>query len=178
MKAVSKPLLLTALLLPGVIHAYPLDGYKETGIGRLEAARLAQLGKIPGRKQPPGALLPLQYVDLRLLDYPDLQLPPPDPGFSAKITRLLGRQKSRYGLAVLDISDPAHPLYAEHRGDYRQNVGSVGKILVALAVFQALADIYPDDIEARKQILHDTIITADDFIYTDHHKVRFWDPLR
>ena len=30
--------------------------------------------------------------------------------------------------------------------DYRQNVGSVGKLVVALALFQALADPYPDDL--------------------------------
>ncbi len=54
-------------------------------------------------------------------------------------------------LAVLDLSDPAKPRYAEHRGDHRQNVGSVGKLVVALALFQALADLYPDDIEARTQ---------------------------
>ncbi len=53
----------------------------------------------------------------------------------------------------------------------------VGKILVGLALFQALADIYPNDIEARKKILHKTIITADDFIKTDHHTVRIWDPV-
>ncbi len=178
MNAITKCLLLMTLLLPGATHAYPLDAYKDTGIRRIEAARLTQLGKIPGRKQPPGALLPLQAVDLRLLDYPDFKLPPPDPGFSAKISRLLGRQKSRYGIAILDISEPAHPLYAEHRGGYRQNVGSVGKILVALAVFQALADIYPDDLEARRRTLHDTIIVADDFIVSDHHSVRLWNPVK
>ena len=55
-----------------------------------------------------------------------------------------------YGLAVLDLSDPAKPRYAEHRADHKQNVGSVGKLVVALALFQALADAYPDDLEARR----------------------------
>lgn len=164
----------TALLLPLTATAYPLDGYQETGIRRVEAVRLAVLGKMPGRQQPPGALLPGKYVTLRLLDYPQLELPSPDPEFTAKIVELLGSQKGRYGIAALDISDPANPVYAEYRGDYRQNVGSVGKLLVGLAIFQALADIYPDDIDARKRVLHDTIITADKFIQTDHHTVRLW----
>lgn len=161
-------------LLPVNGYSYPLDGYQDTGIGRVEAARLAVMGKISGPQQPPGALLPTQYVDLRLLDYPALDLPKPDPEFTAKITELLGSKRDRYGIAVLDLSDPAQPVYAEYRGDYKQNVGSVGKLLVALAIFQALADIYPDQTEDRKRILHDTIITADKFIQTDSHTVRLW----
>jgi hypothetical protein len=156
--------------------AYPLDAYSDTGIRRIEAARLAVLGKMRGRPQPPGALLPANLVELRLLDHPDLKLPEPDPEFTAHVVRLLGHRTSRYGIAVLDLSDIDHPRYAEHRGDFRQNVGSVGKIAVAVALFQALADNYPDDIKARKRILRETIITADEFIQWDHHEVRIWHP--
>ncbi len=156
--------------------AYPLDAYPATGIRRLEAARLAVLGKIHGQRQPPGALLPTGLVDLRLLDYPDLKLPEPDPEFTAQILPLLGDNMERYGIAVLDLSDPDHPRYAEHRADVRQNVGSVGKLAVAVAVFQALADIYPADIEARKRLLREAVITADEFIQKDHHEVRIWNP--
>ncbi|MBW2429048.1 MAG: peptidoglycan-binding protein [Deltaproteobacteria bacterium] len=156
--------------------AYPLDAYPETGIRRLEAARLAVFGKIRGRPQPPGALLPAALVDLRLMDRPNLQLPEPDPEFTDRIRQLLGDQADRYGISVLDLSDPDHPRYAEHRADFRQNVGSVGKIAVAVALFQALADIYPDDIEARKRLLRETIITADEFIQRDHHEVRIFNP--
>jgi len=155
---------------------YPLDAYPDTGIRRVEAARLAVFGKMRGRRQPPGALLPAGLVDLRLLDHPDLVLPEPDPEFTARVLKLLGNKASRYGVAVLDLSDLDHPRYAEHRADYKQNVGSVGKIAIAMALFQALADIYPDDIEARKQILRETLITADEFIQWDHHEVRLWNP--
>ncbi len=177
MRTTIKRQLFVFLLFPIVVSAYPLDGYEETGIRRVEAARLAVLGEIRGRKQPPGALLPFQYVDLQLLDYPKLNLPVPDPDFTARIIKLLGKAHKRYGISVLDISDPKKPLYAEYRADIQQNVGSVGKILVGLALFQALADIYPDDIEARKKVLRETVITADDFIITDHHTVRIWNPV-
>jgi hypothetical protein len=79
-----------------------------------------------------------------------------------------------YGIALLDLSDPDHPRYAEWNGNQHQNPGSVGKILVALAVFQNLADIYPDDIEARRRVLREAMITADDFSKYDHHTVRIW----
>jgi hypothetical protein len=87
----------------------------------------------------------------------------------------LGEHGNAYGIAVLDLTDPENPNYAEHRGDYRQNVGSVGKIIGALGLFQALADTWPDDLDRRTQVLHDTVITADDFAHRDHHTVRFFD---
>jgi hypothetical protein len=46
--------------------------------------------------------------------------------------------------------------------------------MVAMATFQALADIYPDDVEGRIQVLRNSMVTADEFIISDHHKVPFW----
>ena len=40
-----------------------------------------------------------------------------------------------------------------------------------LAWFQALADVYPDDIDARIRLLRDTPITADAFVENDSHVV-------
>ena len=169
-------LIFLVLVIPDLSVGYPLDAYPATGIRRIEAARLAVLGKMRGRQQPPGALLPAGLVELRLLDRPDLKLPKPDPEFTDRVLQLLGDKADRYGVAVLDLSDPDHPRLAEHRADIRQNVGSVGKLAIALAVFQALADSYPDDIEARKRLLRETVITADEFIRKDHHEVRIWNP--
>jgi len=161
--------------LPSLAGAYPLDGYPETGIRRVEGARLANAGEIPGRKQPAGALLSTAEVDLRLLNYRDMNLPEPDPAFSKQLVKMLGSSASHYGIAVLDISDPDKPRYGEHRGDYKQNTGSVGKLIVALGLFQALADAWPDDIEKRRKILMKTIVTADEFSHWDHHKIRIFD---
>ncbi|MGA9574832.1 MAG: serine hydrolase [Lysobacterales bacterium] len=167
--------LFVAMVVPAVtVMAYPLDGYEDTGIRRVEGARLANEGLAIGGFQPPGAMLTTEEVDLRLLGR-DITLPPADPPFTAKVTALLGGDADRYGIAVLDITDPDHLRYAEYRGDYQQNVGSVGKLLVALGLFQALADTWPDDLERRKAVLRDTIITADDFAHSDHHVVRLFD---
>ena len=156
-----------------ILMAYPLDGYEETGIRRVEGARLANEGLAIGGFQPPGAMLTTEQVDLRLLNE-QLDLPPADPDFTASIKSLLGENADRYGIAVLDITDPNHPRYAEYRGDYRQNVGSVGKLLAALGLFQALADTWPDDLERRKSILRDSVLTADDFAHSDHHSIRIF----
>ena len=156
-------------------QAYPLDAYEETNIGRLEAASRIERDLLKGRKQPKGALLNRNEVDLLLLEHQDLTLPPIDEKFSGQIRSLLGNNASRYGIAVLDLSDLNNIRYAEHNGSQIQNPGSVGKLLVALGIFQALADLYPDDHDKRWQILKETVITADDFIISDSHTVRMWD---
>ncbi|GBC60432.1 hypothetical protein DENIS_1384 [Desulfonema ishimotonii] len=164
------------LLTVTSVRAYPLDGLSHTGIARLEGYRLAQEGKARARRQPPGALLNLDQVDLRLQEYGDMEIPQPDPAFSASVRRLLGKYADRYGLAVLDVTDPARPRYAMHRDLKDHNPGSVGKLVVAVALFQALADTYPDDTEARLRVLRTAMIRADDVILSDHHKVPFWHP--
>ena len=168
--------LLGLIAAAGAAHAYPLDGAEPTGIARLEAYRLAQEGKVQGRKLPKGALLPSSEIRLRLLDRPDFEIPPADPVLSAKLRALLGGDAPRYGVVLLDLSDPAHPRYAEHHPDVAQNPGSVGKLMVALAWFQALADRHPEDLEARRRLLRETPVVADAFIQSDHHTVPFWRP--
>jgi hypothetical protein len=163
------------LLAAGPAAAYPLDGYPETGIRRLLGMSLAVQGVIRDVSQPPGARLGMSEVDLRLGGQ-TLDLPAPDPAFTAQVTGLLGGALGSYGIAVLDLTDPAAPRYAEHRADDKQNVGSVGKIVVALALFQALADTYPDDVESRRRVLRTTVVTADAFSQYDHHTVRMFDP--
>jgi len=176
------PLLLaltvSALLAAGcgrVAQGYPLDGDAHTGIPRLEASRLEHAGVIAGEKQPPGALLELEQVQPRLSALAPFPIPPADPGFSAQITALLEDNADNYGIAVLDISDPNNPRYAAHRDTHKQNVGSVGKLVVALAIFQALADYWPELVD-RERVLRETMITADDFAHSDHHTVRLFDP--
>lgn len=169
------PAMAALLSTVAVIHGYPLDSADTTGIARLEGYSLAHEQVISGPRQPSGALLTADQVDLRLLDQPTLALPEADPVFSAQLVKLMGAEKNRYGVAVIDLSDPDHPRYAEHNAKKQFNPGSVGKVLVALALFQALADVYPDDLEARRRILRDSIVTADAFIHHDHHKAPFWD---
>jgi len=155
--------------------AYPLYGSEDRGIGRLEAARLAHEGIIPGREKVTGELLSVDEVDLRLLGHKDIDLPAPDAGFSKQLRGLLGDDASAYSLAVLDLSDRNAIRYGELGATVARNPGSVGKIAVGLALFQALADIYPGDYEKRMAVLRDSPVTADEFIISDSHTVRIWD---
>jgi len=161
--------LLVSCLAAGPLAAYPLDAYPETGIKRLEAFRVL------GRVLPEGAMLPSEGVTLRLENYPNFEIPAADPELSTAIVETLGADAPHYGVVLLDITDPANPRYAAHNPDRTQNVGSVGKIMVDLAWFQALADLYPDA-EERKRFLKNTTFRANEFIRNDSHKVPFWEP--
>lgn len=167
---------LGTLALGGPAGAYPLDGYADTGIERLEAYRLAQTGKIRGRLLPPGARLPGTAIRLRLSALPDFAIPASDPAFDAELSALLGADAPAYAIAILDLSDPANPRLGTHQPDFAQNPGSVGKLVVALAWFQALADLYPGDDATRDALMRDTVVTADGFVRHDSHDVPFWLP--
>ncbi len=167
-------LVLIASAATTVAGAYPLDAYDDTGIRRLEAYRLMTEGVLEGRRQPAGALLPADMVDLRLTLYRDLEVPPPDPVLTRQVEALLGGNVDDYGIVVLDVTDPYRPRYAEVNADYRQNVGSVGKLIAALGLFQALADAWPDPAD-RVHVLRSRTVTADRFSFTDMHSVPFFD---
>ena len=157
------------------VGAYPLDGWEHTGASRLEAFDLAHEVLLQRGTIRSGAMKRMDEVRLGLVDYPDFRIPPPDAGFSAEIRSLLGGDAGAYGIAVLDITDPAKPFYAEVNPTSAQAPGSVGKIVVALAIFQALADLHPWDVEARNHALRDSAIVASNaFISPDEHVVPFW----
>lgn len=180
MKMIGGLVFLVALTMcTSLALAYPIDGAPLTGIERLEGYRQAQVNKSHRHRLPRGAQLSTAEVDLRLTSHSELDLPVVDPAFTGEVLALLQElsqgQADDFGIAVLDLSDIAHPAYAEHRADKRFNPGSVGKLGVAMGVFQALASAYPDDIEARRRVLRESPVVADAFIQHDHHKVPFWD---
>ena len=159
-------------------RAYPIDGGAYAGIGRLEAQRRIDAGELAGSKRPVGERLSLAEVDVRLADRAALELPDPDPALTKSLARLLGANADRDGLALLDLSDPQRIRYAEWNGRFAQNPGSVGKLVVALALFQGLADAHPESVEARERILRERVVVADAFSVSDHHTVPFWDPVQ
>lgn len=174
MKTLIYIIMLTFLLGVNPVRAYPLDGAEYTGIMRLEGYRLAQEGKARARRLHPGALLGIADVDLRLKGYVDLELPAVDKEFKQQILDILGNQAKRYSISILDLTDRNFPIYAEHRADKNFNPGSIGKLVVAIAVFHELAKAFPDDLELRRAVLQNAEVKADEFIRKDHHKAPFW----
>ncbi|MEM9385540.1 MAG: hypothetical protein AAGA68_10800 [Pseudomonadota bacterium] len=162
------------LVTASLAEAYPLDGYGYTEIRRLEYYRLAQLGELRGRQLPPGAQASLQRITPAWEGSTDLDSFVHDEAYEARIRSVL-EDPTRYGVTVIDLTDPEAPRIAEHNAGFRSNVGSVGKSLVAVALFQQLADIYPDDIAAREALLRETRVVADEFVQYDHHEVPIYD---
>ena len=155
------------------IGAYPIDAYDYTGIRRLDFYNLAQEGVVSGRQLPSGGKLPLKQIRLRGANV-DLDSMVADPEVSAMLKEFVGKQASEYGVALLDLSDPKNPTYAGFNTDYRANVGSVGKTIIALAIYKHLAEMFPDDTAARVNFFKTRQISADRFIEYDDHRVPIW----
>ena len=157
------------LLITPPLRTYPLDGVGSTGIRRLAGYRLVHEGKIKGTvRLPPGAMLPSDQILLHLkgVAFDITPATSHDPYLQAGIERIFGGRDRSYSVALLDISNPQKPLYASLRGDDLKIPGSVGKLCVATGLFGALAANWPS-IPDRQKVLHDTIVEADSFIFTD-----------
>lgn len=167
---------LAALLAVAVAAAaYPLDAFKRTGIRRLEGYRLAAAGKVRNvRPIPKGGQWREADIKLRL-EGVEVPLAEKDPALQRGLERIFAARDTSYGVALLDITDPARPRYASVRGNYRQLPGSVGKILVAAAVLDAVAQAYPR-IADRERVLRETFRAADEFIVTDGKTAPFFEP--
>lgn len=161
--------------------AYPLDGYERTLIGRLLGYQSIVDGKITGTvRLPSGGLIKMSDVRLRLAGVNDnfdvTEKMPRDAKLQAGLEAIFARRDPSYGAALLDITDPAHPRYAALREFEQRIPGSVGKLLVAVGMFNALKQRFPDDLEARNRLLRDTIVAADGFVHTDGKTVPFFEP--
>ena len=167
--------LAVAVALP--LRAYPTDGYAQTGIRRLDYLAGVQAGSVPGRKLQPGQYWTTAQVQPGGGIDRGRALPSEDAELGAALDRLMaGAGYASYSVALLDLSEPARPRYAERNAGEAVNVGSVGKLLVALALFQTLADLYPKDIAARERVLREARVIADAYSQYDHHAVTFWNP--
>ncbi len=158
--------------------AYPLDGAAQSGIRRLAGYGEAQQ-RAGAPKLPPGALLGVDAISLRLADMPadapDFDAAPADPALSEALTRLLARRDRSYGIVVVDWTDPDNIRWGAVRPDVQQNPGSVGKIVTMAALFDALARAFPDTGE-RARVLRETRVPAGEWIIADDHVVPHFQP--
>jgi len=170
-----KPCILFLALLTTAICAcgYPLDAYDRTHIRRLQPAWQVNLGGTGKPLLTRGALLGSR--EIVPMGRGDRELPENDPQLATRLKQLLGDEADLYSVSIIDLSTPDAPHYIAHRDDQIANVGSVGKLLVMFALFDQLAHLYPDDVPARERILRDTMITANNWVLTDHHTVPIYD---
>jgi len=157
-------------------HAYPLDGTDRAGIQRLLGYQVAQEQQ-GGAKLPPGALLGVDEITLKLLNYsgPDFDALPEDEILAGALKDMFRGRDSSYGVVLIDISQTDDIRWAGLRIDVKQNPGSVGKIVCMLALFNSLAQAFPDP-AARLDVLATTLVKAGDWVVVDEHVVPRWQP--
>jgi hypothetical protein len=173
MKLIPRVLLLAgglASLVTSASAAYPLDGYTHTGIRRLWAYDPALREELGGPTLPAGARHGFADVRLHLTELPNYDVGDRDPTLQRGLEAIFAGRDNSYAIAVLDITDPAAPRFAALRENDTYLPGSVGKLLVATGLFDALARAFPDPND-RLAALRATWIEADDFSQADSHSV-------
>ncbi len=150
--------------------AYPLDGSEQSGIKRLLGYNEVQKsGK--GALLPTGALISSEDVQLHLQNI-DFEFSDKNKNaeLQASIDSIFKTRDPSYSVLVLDSSDKNNIVWAGRNIEKTQNVGSVGKVLTMVGLFNALASAYPE-IKMREKILRETQVHAGDWVIYDEHKV-------
>lgn len=157
--------------------AYPLDGYPETGIRRLERIRLITEGKLKGTSIVRGARKPLGAITLNLAGPDGAQaIPPVDPELQREIDTLFPNRDESYSLCLLDITGGKPGRYAERQPDRLFSPGSVGKLAIAAGLFTELARLFPDSTEKRKALLKSRMVKGGRWVLKDYHEIPVFDP--
>jgi hypothetical protein len=167
---------LPALWLLGA--GYPVDGYEETGIRRVERLRLRLEGKLTGPVPPPGARKPSREIKLWLAgpgSGPET-LPPADPVLQKDLAGVFAGRDETYSIALLDVTPGRAVRFASLRPQTVYQPGSVAKLAVAAGLFTELQRLFPESTDARRRLLRERQVVADEWIRTDHHGVPLFDP--
>jgi hypothetical protein len=97
---------------------------------------------------------------------------PKDPELQAGLEALLKKGRWRnYDLAILDLTDPNKPRFAGVDETAMQTPGSTAKVLLAAGMLQELKNRFPDDFEARRRLLIEHQVSADEWAMPNHHEV-------
>ncbi len=160
------------ILIPNLLHPYPLDGTEYSGIQRLLGYSAVQ-ERPSGPKLPSGALLGVNDIQLTLVQHqhlPDFDQIPVDEELQTALESILKRRDPSYGAVVINMSKPDAIEWAAVRPDIKQNPGSVGKLLIMVGLFDALARAFPKE-KDRERILREINIRAGDWVISDSHDV-------
>ena len=171
------PLSLAPLALLLTLIVYPVDGYQESGIRRVERLRLRLAGSLEGPVPVEGARKSISDIRLQLAapgQYFD-DLPSPDPKLQRRIEALFADRDASYSVALLDITQGRPPRLAALRERRTYQPGSVGKLAIAAGLFTELSRLHPESIAPRRRLLRQRRIVADAWIRHDHHKVPLFD---
>ncbi|HEY3386696.1 MAG TPA: serine hydrolase, partial [Saprospiraceae bacterium] len=158
---------------------YPIDGYPNTNIRRLDYLQQVVDGEIKGTMPIAGAMKASNDICLNLMNRMGDSLyviPAPDPELQKAINRLFPRLNENYSIALLDITVGRPARYASRKETSGYQPGSVGKLAVLLGFFTELAKIYPDSFELRQDLMCTKEVRAGIWAMTDEHTVSIYNP--
>ena len=168
------------LIIVDSLYSYPLDGYKLTGIRRLERLRLVMADSLRGTKPPPGGQKLLADIKLNLIGHQGDSLetlPPVNLALQKEINALFPDRHESYSLTVLDITPGGKMRFAMRQADRQFSPGSVGKLCIAAGLFTELKNIYPNNPEKRRELLRSRMVPGGKWIHIDTHEIPVYDPV-
>jgi len=177
MKRLIWKILAAIVMLPFAFEGsfgYPIDGYKTTGIRRLERLNLVMQDSLWGTKPPPGGQWSISQIKLNLQNARGdslATLPAVDTELQKQIEALFPNRHESYSLAVLEITPGKKVRFAQRQADRNFSPGSVGKLAIASGLFTELKRLYPDSPEKRAELMRNHLITADRWVIPNHHQV-------
>lgn len=163
-------------IISTISQAYPIDGYTKTGIRRLLRLERIFKGEIKDKLPVKGALLPSDSIFLNLVHNQKSDFPNIDPQLQSDVNRLFPNLDESYSIAIMDITDPENPKYAEKKSTRQFQPGSVGKLAVVTALFCELENLYPDNFDLRISLLKNKVVKAGIWAIPNIHTVPFFNP--
>lgn len=167
------------LILTAAMPPYPIDGYVESRIRRLNRLELIICGDIKDTKPIPGAMKSIKDIKLNLTGEKGDSLsaiPAVDATLQKAINAIFPNLHESYSISVLDIT-PGKPIrYASRKETSQYQPGSVGKIAVLAGFMTEIQKIYPDSFELRQELMRNKRVRAGRWAMTDSHTVPFFDP--
>ncbi len=159
-----------------VLAFYPIDGYEKTGIKRLKRLEKTLDSTITERFLKPGSFKKHDEMTLWLCEIKDSvqEIMTEDDEFQKEM-RGLFPSRSGYGITVLDMTDPDDMRYAQLNETTGFQPGSVGKIVVATALFNELKKLCPEDLAIRTRLLREKIVRSGNWGLYDHHTIPVYD---
>jgi len=167
-------ILFTFILGLQSLRAYPIDGYKYTGIDRLAYQWKVYQDSTLKSQLKDGSFLLMDDIKLNLIGAPD-DFPKEDESLARALDGIFSYLEPQYSISIMDITDPQNIKYAGRKEQVGYQPGSVGKIAAAIALFAELDKIYGDDWEAKRALLYTKRVRGEEFVVSDHHTVPIYD---
>jgi hypothetical protein len=159
--------------------AYPIDGYKYSGIRRLERLQAIMRGELKEKLPLLGQQKSINDIKLNLLGARGdslATLPAVDSNLQKAVNALFGGLSSAYSICVLEIS-PGKPIrFAQRKETAGYQPGSVGKLAVLAGLFCELQEIFPDSFEKRLALIRSKVVRGGQWAMSDEHTIPIYNP--